>query len=443
MSSFDARPGARRSGRSGRVFDRVLDALSEIDTGKPADLAVRHVESRARDLGANERRALRETVFGLLRRRRHVQDVIARAASAERKRIEDLEPPLYRRLEILAFRADADASVAELDDLDAKVHRRFAGLLARIASSKLPKKRTGDEDAIEYNLPDWLWANLVAGLGEDEARAVAEALRGRAPVTVRARGGDVQAVKLSLQKDGIDARRTELSPVGLILPAGSDLRSTEAYRSGLIELQDEGSQLLGLAAAEPGRGGRVLDACAGAGGKTLQLVETAAHVTAVEPDASKRSELKRRLDRARARATIEAQELEAYSPRASGQFDVALVDAPCTGTGTLRRHPDAALRLQPADLDREVARQKRLLAAAARCVKPGGRLVYATCSVSREENEAIVEYALVEGDLRPVPVFDGELADRLGRGSALRIGPGPEDGPDGFFVAAFVVGPRT
>lgn len=473
MSRIDPRPGAGRGGRSGRVFDRVLDALSEIDAGKPADLAVRHVESRARDLGANERKELRETVFGILRRRRHLDDVLRRAASAERKRLDELEPPLARRLVVLAHRADRDRSVEALDRLDPRVHRRFARVLARVAGGRLPKRK-GDDDAIRYNLPDWLWARLREGLGPEAAHPIAEALTGRAPVTIRVRDGEVEGAVEALEAQGIAAVRTRWSPVGLVVPPGTDLRSTELFRSGWVELQDEGSQLIGLAAVPgsspkalgPGRrpeslerseaatGPRVLDACAGAGGKTLQLAESARSVVALEPDEKKRKELRRRLERAGCSAHVEGAELEAYAEGMAERFDIVLVDAPCTGTGTLRRHPELALRLQPSDLDREVARQKRLIAAATRCLRPGGRLVYATCSVLRDENEDLVEYALVESaSLRPAPVFSGALAERLGRGSTVRIGPGPstndeggppsdhgvalDTGPDGFFIAAF------
>jgi len=463
VKGVDPRPAGRRTGRSGRVFDRVLDALSEVDAGKPADLAVRHVESRARDLGASERRRLRETVFGVLRQRRRIRDALARAATVERRRIDDLEPPLYRRLEVLALRALETQSTDELDALDERVHRRFGKLLARVARSR--PKGSG-HDAIAYNLPDWLWTELVEGLGADGpsgAHAVARALIERAPTTVRVRDAAVGPVRAALESEGISAVPTRWSPVGLVLPTGADLRSSAVFRSGQIELQDEGSQLLGLAAAEAGRGGRVLDACAGAGGKTLQLVETAAAVVTVEPDAAKRAELERRLRRIGASAQVVDRELEAFSREAEGRFDVALIDAPCTGTGTLRRRPDLALRLTRDDLEREVARQKRLVAAAARCVKPGGRLLYATCSVLTAENEAVSDYALLEGpELTPAPVFIGELAERFGRGSRMRIGPGevnaptrpceapdaplagddqPSDaGPDGFFIAAFTVG---
>jgi 16S rRNA (cytosine967-C5)-methyltransferase len=257
---------------------------------------------------------------------------------------------------------------------------------------------------------------------------------------VRVRGGDVEGARRDLAAEGVEARPTASSPVGLHLPAGTDLRASALFKAGRIELQDEGSQLLGLAAALPARGGAVLDACAGAGGKTLQLLETAGRVVALEPDEAKRKELRRRLERAGASAQIEAEELEAHAERTPDRFDVVLIDAPCTGTGTLRRHPEIALRLTPADVEREVARQKRLVAAGLRCLKPGGRLVYATCSVLREENEAIVEYARVEGGgVQPAPVFTGELGERLSRVSALRIGPEPGNGPDGFFVAALTL----
>ncbi len=433
----DARPGAGSSRRLGRVHDRVLDALAAVDAGRPADVALRRVEARSRDLGAAERSTLREQVYGVLRQRRRVEDALSRAAAAERRSLAELEPPVRLKLEVLAYRALQDDLPAPLEVFDPPTYRRFRPVLERIAHGRLPKRRTDNEQAIEFNLPTWLWELMERGLGLNEALRVGRALLGRAPLAVRAQRSGVGELQAELRDAGISARPTVLSPVGLILPSGTDLRSLDAFREGRLEVQDEGSQLVGLAASSSG--GRTLDACAGAGGKTLQLAEAGASVTALEPDDRKRKELVKRIERAGLRARVHGTELEAFAVEHPESFDRVLVDAPCTGTGTLRRHPDLAARLSPTELERDVARQRRLAAAAARCTKPGGRLVYATCSVLPEENEAIADYMARElPELHPEAVFEGILGERIAHGSRVRIGPGPEvDGPDGFFIAAF------
>jgi len=146
--------------------------------------------------------------------------------------------------------------------------------------------------------------------------------------------------------------------------------------------------------------------------------------------------LRRRLGE---RGQIVKQRLEDWAPAHAGGFDAVLVDAPCSGSGTLRRHPDLSRRLSKAGLEKERHRQRILLTAAFGAVKPGGRLIYATCSVFHEENEDVVQaFASDVPAARPESVFGGALGEKLGRASSLRIGPGPDqDGPDGFFIAAF------
>ncbi|MEO1233875.1 MAG: RsmB/NOP family class I SAM-dependent RNA methyltransferase, partial [Myxococcota bacterium] len=287
------------------------------------------------------------------------------------------------------------------------------------------------------------------GLGAEKASEVSQALLQRAPVTLRVdpTRADRGALIEKLRAAGSSAHATAVAPLGITLDVPRDLRGWPELEDARLEVQDEGSQLLGLAVgARPGD--VVLDACAGAGGKTLHLwsqMEGRGELVAVEPDAKKREVLKKRLQGAGASGVqVVAGHLEEVSGEWRDRFDRILIDAPCTGTGTLRRHPDLKWRIQESSLAHEVGRQTRLLGAGVPLLKPAGRMVYGTCSVLVEENEAVIEtFARAAEGLDPSPLERGWGADvdrgleARGRATA-RIGPGADgQGPDGFFVAAF------
>lgn len=446
---LDPRPRVNTGPRLGRIHDRVLHVLAEVDAGAPADRALANAFRRARDLGSGERAQVKEEVYGLLRRRRLARDALFRGLAAARKDPALFDPPILLRLELLTHLALEGASVADLAARDPYAARRVPSLFDRIASGRLPPGKHGslETEAIEVSLPTWLYRRLRDGLGPDQAKTVGRALLERAPVTLRV---DVTRLSRSdfierLAKRGVAARPTEHAPFGVVLDARVDLRDWEETEDARVEVQDEGSQLVALAVA-PQPGERVLDACAGAGGKTLALwsmMRAEGELVALEPDRKKVEALRRRLSAAGAhRVRVEPTEIEALPEALRGRFDRVLVDAPCTGTGTLRRHPDLKWRLEDADVGREAARQGRLLGGAFAAVRPGGLLVYATCSVLREENEAVVERLVASApELDPFPLerlWEKEIARRLNASGAMaRIGPGPgADGPDGFFVAA-------
>jgi len=307
------------------------------------------------------------------------------------------------------------------------------------------KKRSNVEAvAIDLSMPTWLATRLVDAFGEERTRQIGAALSARAPVTLRVDPSRASrdAVLEQIREREPEAKATLLSPHGVTLPRAVDLPAWPLYKSGTVDLQDEGSQLIALAAT-PEQGQAVLDGCAGAGGKTLALSAFTGgrlELVALEPDRHKLGELKRRAQRADVEVQTHPVGLEDLPDALKGRFDVVLVDAPCTGTGTLRRAPDLAARLKETDLERDTTRQRFLLASAFEALKPGGRLVYATCSILREENEAMVAHFLsTEPRLSPVPlseVWGEELAEKLGATHEARIGPGPgERGPDGFYVA--------
>lgn len=443
----DAQPKGPGGPRLGRIHDRILEAYAQVQTGTPADRALRQVFTRAKDLGSSERAEVGEVLFGVLRNQRRLDDLLARAAKAEKKSLELLDPPIVSRLRVLAYRAVSGQSLEELQAIDAYAARRIPNVFQRIVSGRLPPARHGEVEAlgVELSLPAWLVDRLVAAFGLTETETLGRALSTRAPVTLRVNrllATREAARQRILEEHGLETQPTTLAPDGLILPERVDLRSWPLFEEGWVELQDEGSQLLALATgALPGM--PILDACAGGGGKTLAigaLMQGKGRLLAVDPDSKKIDELKRRIRRAGVKnAETQVADLQALPEALKGAFEVVLVDAPCSGTGTLRRAPDVRWRLEEKDIEQHRHRQLRLIASAATALKPGGRLVYATCSILKEENEEVIDHVLAtDPRLRAMPLactLGPTLAERLGATHTARIGPGPTpDGPDAFFV---------
>lgn len=444
----DAHPQGQGGRRLGRIHDRILDVLAQVEAGIPADKALRTVFGKARDLGSKERHQVSETVYGYLRRYRRVDDTLVRAMKSLRRPLDTIDPPVVTRLKLLTYLALTGADREDLKATDAYAEKRIPGLFEKILGGKLgpPKGDAAEVLAIELSLPTFLVRRLLPTLGPAGVQDLAKRLEGRAPLTIRANRllTTREELQAKLQKElGVTATPTPYSPDGLILPAGTQIRDWPGFEAGLCELQDEGSQLIALAAgARPGAA--VLDACAGAGGKTLALAAQMGRkgrLLAIDPEEKKLDELKKRLRRADApNGEVKASDLEHLDPELHGRFDVVLLDAPCTGLGTLRRNPDLVVRTSEADLEESVARQKRLLVSAILTLKPKGRLLYATCSVVPDENEGVI-HDLLAHDHRVQPLslattLGPELAGRLGASYEVHVGPGPgEDGPDGFYLA--------
>ena len=250
--------------------------------------------------------------------------------------------------------------------------------------------------AVANDLPDWLEPYLERVFGKSLEREMA-ALNAPAPIDLRVNllKTDRETARRALAAEGVRAEPTPWSPLGLRLSERMPLSGLTAFKDGLVEVQDEGSQLAALLAdARPGM--RVVDFCAGAGGKTLALaagMDNRGQLVACDVSARRLERAAQRLRRAGV-SNVErralASERDKWVKRHAGGFDRVLVDAPCIGTGTWRRNPDAKWRSRPEDLAELIERQQQILRSAARLVRPGGRLVYATCSLLREEDEAQV-----------------------------------------------------
>lgn len=373
------------------ILDEVI--ASARDDGPPADTIVTRYFKERRYAGSKDRRAVRELVFRAIRR------------AAER--------PQSGRAAIVGLAQDDPA----LGDL--------------FGQSRGPALRSDEEQpAPAGSLPSWLATEMSPLVSEAEWPALLE----RAPLDLRVNVQRASRDDLLEQLDG--ATRTPLSPWGIRLPSDSRVDDHPAFVAGLLEVQDEGSQLIALA-CKPAAGERILDLCAGAGGKALALAAAFAGATILATD-SNRARLAKLPARAkRAGATVETMllnppheldELAAWRDSA----DLVLVDAPCSGSGTWRRNPEGRWRLAPDRLDRVVALQRRLLDIAAELVGPGGRLVYAVCSLlSREGSDQIAgfleRHSSWISEESPIPGGRSDGAGRL-------LTPG-QDRTDGFFVA--------
>jgi 16S rRNA (cytosine967-C5)-methyltransferase len=419
----------------------VIEMLEEIDRqDRPADLVAGVYLKARRYIGAKDRRAVADRLWGILRRRARLDWILAscRVESSPRRRLlADLM--VHDRLmpdAVGALCTGGPRGVEPLSPGDWALLQQLKG--RGPFHHEMPAWVKG-----EY--PPWLEERLTAVFG-DRLAAEMGALRDEAPVDLRVNTlkGDRAAALAALAAEGLGAVPTPLSPIGLRLPARLALTAQAAFRDGLVEVQDEGSQLLALLTdARPGQA--VVDFCAGAGGKTLALaatMENKGRLVACDVNARRAGQATLRLRRAGvhnvSRRLLE-NEADKWVKRHAGSFDRVLVDAPCSGSGTWRRNPDAKWRLTPNGLDELIALQGRILDSAARLARPGGRLVYATCSLLADENEGRVDIFLANHpEFALVPLADAWAATVGGDcpvdGPMLRLTPARHN-TDGFFAA--------
>ncbi|XXF75904.1 RsmB/NOP family class I SAM-dependent RNA methyltransferase [Myxococcaceae bacterium GXIMD 01537] len=448
-----SREGAAPTERRQRPLreDLVLQASLEAyglvrHEGRLSDRALDYTLREKKHLYSNERRAVAERVYALLRRQRTVDFLLSRARPGF-DRLENGRQDMLRLAVSRVLHGEPAGLVARTSSLTGPDAATLDALPAAAAALEaLPEAK---RFPLAASMPDFLAEKFRATFGAESSRA-AEAMNERAPLTVRANllKGDRETLQSKLSVEDLESTPTPLSPMGLSLETRTNVFAMEALREGWMEVQDEGSQLLGMLVDAPPT--KVVDACAGAGGKTLQLaaqMKNRGELFALDVDTVRMEALRKRARRAgvhnvRTRVIpTEGPEADAALQDLHGVADRVLVDAPCSGTGTWRRKPDARYRLTAEDLAMHVARQKVLLARFAKLVKPGGRLIYGTCSFLREENEAVVEDFLAqhpEFTVRPVAEQLGpELGGKLGPGPYMRLAPHTH-GTDGFFGAILV-----
>lgn len=406
------------------ITAQIEEVLREIlrFTG-PADVILSRYFREHPRLGGRERGVIAESVYGVLRNKTVYTNFSESGVG-----------PAMRRLALLglaeAVGVDAIAGLSEEESawLDRVLH---------VDRNALPP-------AQRSNLPDWLYEKLSTRFGEEETLRMSEVLNTPAPLDLRVNSlkASIEEVIAELEKVPLAMEKTPYAPLALRTHKKPALQNLPIFKSGAIEVQDEGSQILAqLLGAK--RGEMVVDFCAGAGGKTLALgaiMRNTGRLYAFDISEKRLAKLKPRLARSglsNVHPTVIAHENDAKVKRLAGKIDRVLVDAPCSGLGTLRRNPDVKWRVQPNDIAELNQKQLSILNGAARLVKEGGRLVYATCSILSEENEAIVEQFLATNtafQLVPVKQILEEQRIPLEMETYLKMMPHVHQ-TDGFFAA--------
>jgi 16S rRNA (cytosine967-C5)-methyltransferase len=419
---------------------QLLDACTELVAlvlkfEHPADAVLSHYfkdNRKLKNIGQRERAVLAETAYTMLRSKTRLE-ALARAGSGA----------LSRRLAILAY---PTSNPSDADFLQGALLPHEKNWLLDC------KKIDGEEllDAHKHNLPAWLAEILRKELAEEQFWAFCASCENTAPLDVRVNmlNSKRDQIQTVLQKAGVKAEPTPFSPMGLRMNARTALSQLTVFTAGAIEVQDEGSQLLTLL-VDAKRGEMVADFCAGAGGKTLGLgaaMRSTGRLYAFDVSAHRLAALKPRLARSglsNIHPVAIAHECDERIKRLAGKMDRVLVDAPCSGLGTLRRNPDLKWRQKQTAIAELTVKQTNILQSASRLVKSGGRLVYATCSVLPEENEHIAEaFAAANPDftLLPAQTVLADLgipnSESLCRAGYLRLWPHLHQ-TDGFFAAVW------
>jgi len=409
-------------------LDLVIQALRAVlPLKQPADAVLRHF-FQAEHLGSRERTLIAETTFGVLRHRLFLEHACQPTPSAH---------ATPRRMALSYWMRFGGFNLRELESLLKKEEVNWLGTVKGIALDGLPL-------SIQAELPEWLIEKLRGSMSDSDILTLGRSMQQPAPLDLRVNTHLTSRSEVLRQfaTEGIEAAPTRWSPIGIHLRSKPALNKHQLFLSGKVEVQDEGSQLLGFLLA-PKRHDMVVDFCAGAGGKTLLLgamMHSQGRLYAFDISEKRLANLKLRLKRSglsNLHPQLIAHENDQKIKRLAGKIDRVLVDAPCSGMGTLRRNPDLKFRQSSQSIDELSEKQARILTAASKLLKPGGRLVYATCSLLPQENRAIVDAFLAAHPdfvLRPAHGILSQQLIPLDTGTCLQLSP-QLHGTDGFFAA--------
>ena len=410
----------------------VLTNLLEFNS--PADAKLSDFFRNNRDLGTKERAFVAETVYGVLRRLRFLTTLTTE---------NDDDQPDARQLILAWLLRVQGMSIQKIEPMLNEQQKEWALKIKAKSTENLPL-------AVQADVRDWLWEKLVAQYGEAEALKIARSMHESATLdlrvnTIKGTRDEVFDKFIAENTSGEkNISKTPYSPTGIRMPLRLNISRHVLFTEGKIEVQDEGSQILAYLVA-PKRGQMVADVCAGAGGKTLALgalMRNTGRLYAFDISEKRLHSLGQRLKRS-GLSNLTAQRItnenDLKLKRLAGKFDRVLVDAPCSGMGTIRRNPDLKWRQTAEDVAELNVLQASILARAAKLVKTGGRLVYATCSLLKEENETIAEQFLAQHPefklLNAAEVLQQQQIN-LDTGEYLKLLPHLHQ-TDGFFAAVF------
>ncbi|MDQ7990341.1 MAG: RsmB/NOP family class I SAM-dependent RNA methyltransferase [Candidatus Dactylopiibacterium sp.] len=406
-------------------LDAAADVLDEVLRFQaPADSILSAFFRANKRIGGRDRAFVAEAVYGVLRNLRQIQAAVGESVRA-RKLV------LAWLLRVEGFSQRQLAPLLSKNEADWIVELKASGWSPTTLGERV-------------NMPEWLAGRLASQLGEARLIELAQAFNrpGTLDLRVNPLKAEREAVLAQFAQEGIAASASPYSPLGIRLDGKLALQKHPLFLDGSIEVQDEGSQLLGFLVA-PKRGEMVADFCAGAGGKTLllgALMRSTGRLYAFDVSEKRLQKARPRLARAGLSNVHPAaidHENDARIKRLAGKMDRVLVDAPCSGFGTLRRNPDLKWRQSETAVAELTGKQASILDAAAKLVKPGGRLVYATCSLLNEENDAIVDaFLAAHPGFRQVPASEvlAQAKIALDTGERLHLDPATH-GTDGFFAA--------
>jgi 16S rRNA (cytosine967-C5)-methyltransferase len=426
-----------------RTLALEIAAEARAEWGFASEIIARAFRAH-RELASSDRRRISETVYGLVRMDRRLDAILEQVGKRE---LGELSPVARDELKLLVFEV-REGLPADAVKVEAARLLGPGATLDGVADEDagLGKREGLEREAVRSSYPSWLYEAFTNDFGGEGGAKLADAMNTRAPMALRVNTARItrEALAARLAEEHVIARPTALAPAGLVLETRVNAFGLSAFQEGLFEVMDEGSQLVAELVAPP-PGGRVVDACAGAGGKTLAIgasMSNKGRVLALDTDGKKLEELRRRSRRAGltnvAARAVESEGTTLPAEARLGGWDRVLVDAPCSGLGTLRRNPEARWRLTSQIVRAFPARQLALLVTYAPLVAVGGRLLYATCSVLEDENERVVTRFLADRDdfvrVTVKEIWGKERAAAVGDGLSLRLSPHVHD-TDGFYAA--------
>jgi 16S rRNA (cytosine967-C5)-methyltransferase len=435
------------------LVGHIIELCGQIDTSNtPADKLTSNFIRERKYLGSHDRRYITSIIFGMLRNRRLLEALLEQYIAGH-PNCEGINAPLQRYIPLIGAYLIAIENETE-ENLNQVLSTRwktvfpgidFPDYINWVRGNVNLEFLTGNKvvaAGVKYSFQDWMVERLSDEYGED-LEPLLKSLNTPANTTLRVNTLKClrEECKIRLQQEGIETELTPFSPVGLIVPKRFNKDSSQAFKDGWFELQDEGSQIVSLlTGVQPGQ--VIIDACAGTGGKTLHLAElmhNEGEIIAVDVEAKRLYELQARAARAGA-SIIQVQLKERMLPENFyGKADLVLIDAPCSGSGTIRRNPGMKWKLSESLITHYSEMQREILAFNAPFVKKGGKLVYVTCSLFKEENEQVVEDFISQyPDFSLIPLQ--EKAVRYGISSEisyLKLLPHRLN-TDGFFVAGMI-----
>jgi 16S rRNA (cytosine967-C5)-methyltransferase len=372
-----------------------------LKSDRPADSLIDTYFRSRKYLGSHDRRFIAETTYGTLRHLRKCEYHLAAAPSGIADDLSEDDKTILLIAAYLFFEAKIIEITPEilLTRLKGQKTRENAALLLAnlMKPAVIPSESVIQRIGIKYSFPDWMLERFIEQYGESEAENICAGLNEQAPITLRVNTlkAAVEQCREELKKFGIETTQTKFSPIGLHLEKRLNVFSLPVFKDGWFEVQDEGSQLLPIF-IDPKPNAKVLDVCAGAGGKTLELaalMKNRGEIFATDINGFRLEDLRKRSRRAGVQ-NVRVQEIKTVddlTDRYKAFFDIVFVDAPCSGLGTIRRNPGMKWNVTEQTVNEVSEKQKAILHSSVPLVKPEGRLVYATCTLLRQENEDVIE----------------------------------------------------